>query len=91
MFAIVGGCSGGSGAGGTAASNKSSLSGGNPEKASNLVVSVAYRMGDSYRSPDKDLKCEPAEASFRKKLLQVVGQKCASRPQAAKKQLAISS
>ena len=62
MFAIVGGCSGGSGAGGTAASNKSSLSGGNPEKASNLVVSVAYRMGDSYRSPDKDLKCEPAEA-----------------------------
>jgi hypothetical protein len=77
----------GSSAGGTAANNKSLLSGGNPETASNLVVSVAYRMGASYRSPDKDLKWSRRRLCFGKKLLQVSGvevcQKAASNWQLA--------
>ena len=37
---------------------------GKPETACNLAVSVGYRMAPSYRGPEKDLKCEPAEASL---------------------------
>ena len=48
MFVYSEGSSAGSGAGQTAASNKSSLSGEIPERPATLQ-SVAYRMGDSYR------------------------------------------
>jgi len=48
MFVYSEGSSAGSGAGQTAASNKSSLSGENPKRPATLQ-SVAYRMGDSYR------------------------------------------
>jgi len=63
----------GSGAGGSAASNKSWLGGETRKRPATFAVSVCHRLVSGYRGPDKDLKYEPAEARLWKKAPSVFG------------------